>query len=165
MLSLSQHSSKTTRVVSRFSGKIRYIASFQPSKSLSSHKIFSSPVTPLRLTNPSASFHYSTLLSAPISTSTQAESPINTTTLEQYVDLYNQSVEEPNQFWLSQSRLLDWFTPPTIARQGTLPQSTTWFADGTLNACYNCVDRHALNPEMADKVAIIWESDDGKETK
>ncbi|MCH8276140.1 MAG: acetate--CoA ligase, partial [Bacteroidetes bacterium] len=33
-----------------------------------------------------------------------------------------------------------------------------WFDDGTLNVCYNCVDRHLT--EHADDVAIIWEGDD-----
>src|SRR5690606_39516220 len=33
-----------------------------------------------------------------------------------------------------------------------------WFYDGTLNACYNCVDRHL--EAKSDDVAIIWEGDD-----
>ena len=33
-----------------------------------------------------------------------------------------------------------------------------WYYDGTLNACYNCVDRHLES--KGDDVAIIWESDD-----
>ena len=33
-----------------------------------------------------------------------------------------------------------------------------WFADGTLNACANCIDRHL--PERAHDTAIIWEGDD-----
>jgi len=39
-----------------------------------------------------------------------------------------------------------------------------WFADGTLNASYNCLDRNLENGN-ADKVAIIFEADDGKATK
>jgi acetyl-CoA synthetase len=35
---------------------------------------------------------------------------------------------------------------------------SSWFEDGTLNACYNCVDRHLA--DKADDVAIIWEGDD-----
>ena len=33
-----------------------------------------------------------------------------------------------------------------------------WYYDGTLNACYNCVDRHL--DSHGDDVAIIWEGDD-----
>jgi acetyl-CoA synthetase len=33
-----------------------------------------------------------------------------------------------------------------------------WYYDGTLNVCYNCVDRHLEN--KGDDVAIVWEGDD-----
>ena len=33
-----------------------------------------------------------------------------------------------------------------------------WFHDGTLNVCYNCVDRHLETKR--DDTAIIWEGDD-----
>ncbi len=38
-----------------------------------------------------------------------------------------------------------------------------WFYDGELNASYNCLDRHLKT--QPDKVAIIFEADDGKVTK
>ncbi|HET9662758.1 MAG TPA: AMP-binding protein, partial [Burkholderiales bacterium] len=38
-----------------------------------------------------------------------------------------------------------------------------WFDDGELNASYNCLDRHLGT--QPDKVAIIFEADDGKVTK
>jgi len=38
-----------------------------------------------------------------------------------------------------------------------------WFPDGELNASYNCLDRHLKT--QPDKVAIIFEADDGKVTK
>ena len=41
--------------------------------------------------------------------------------------------------------------------------SIKWFEDGELNVSYNCIDRHAKkNP---DKIAIIWEGDDPKDSK
>jgi acetyl-CoA synthetase len=33
-----------------------------------------------------------------------------------------------------------------------------WFANGKLNACYNCLDRHIK--ERGNKTALIWESDE-----
>ena len=38
-----------------------------------------------------------------------------------------------------------------------------WFADGTLNVSYNCLDRHLST--QPDKIAIIFEADDGKVTR
>lgn len=33
-----------------------------------------------------------------------------------------------------------------------------WFAEGKLNVCYNCIDKHL--PTRADQVALIWEGDE-----
>ena len=41
--------------------------------------------------------------------------------------------------------------------------SIKWFEDGTLNAAYNCIDRHL--PKRANQTAIIWEGDDPKDDK
>ncbi|HEX3939363.1 MAG TPA: acetate--CoA ligase, partial [Xanthobacteraceae bacterium] len=41
--------------------------------------------------------------------------------------------------------------------------SIKWFEDGTLNACFNCVDRHLA--KRGDQTAIIWEGDDPKDDK
>ena len=38
-----------------------------------------------------------------------------------------------------------------------------WFEDGTLNACYNCIDRHL--PTRADQTAILWEGDSPSEQR
>ncbi|MEM9103575.1 MAG: acetate--CoA ligase [Pseudomonadota bacterium] len=76
-----------------------------------------------------------------------------------YQELYRQSIEESDTFWLSQAeKFVTWFEPPTQA--GNYDYNTAdieWFADGKLNVAYNCVDRHL--PEKADKVAMIWEGD------
>ena len=37
--------------------------------------------------------------------------------------------------------------------------SVTWFADGQLNVCYNCVDRHVM-AGRGETPAIIWEADE-----
>ena len=41
--------------------------------------------------------------------------------------------------------------------------SIKWFPDGSLNVSQNCIDRHLES--KGDKVAIIWESDDPKNSK
>ena len=38
-----------------------------------------------------------------------------------------------------------------------------WFHDGELNASYNCLDRHLKT--QPDKVAIVFEADDGRVTR
>jgi acetyl-CoA synthetase len=39
-----------------------------------------------------------------------------------------------------------------------------WFEDGTLNASYNCLDRH-VDKGLGDKTAIIFEADGGEVTR
>ncbi|WP_113908285.1 acetate--CoA ligase [Aliidiomarina celeris] len=78
-----------------------------------------------------------------------------------YETMYQQSINEPEKFWAEHGKRLSWFTPYTQVKNTSFAPGNidiNWFADGTLNVCYNCVDRHL--GERADKPAIIWEGDD-----
>ncbi len=69
--------------------------------------------------------------------------------------------ETPDLFWTEQARRLDWITPPTVIKDVSFAREDfriRWFADGVLNVCFNCVDRHL--PERADQTAILWEGDE-----
>ena len=83
---------------------------------------------------------------------------------EDYLDLYRQSIENPSTFWGEQAlQTLDWYKPFTITGSGDFNKGTaSWFTDGSLNASYNCIDRHL--PTKADQTAIIWEGDDPSES-
>ena len=81
----------------------------------------------------------------------------------QYEAMYQRSLREPEKFWLEQAHTLDWFKPPTIARQfdwNTAARKIdhTWFEDGQLNLTVNCLDRH-LKTATRDKVAILWQGE------
>ena len=82
---------------------------------------------------------------------------------EQYQEMYDRSVKDPDGFWLEQADLLDWVKKPAKAREFTWNTEGriikhTWFADGTLNVSYNCLDRH-LNTPNADKTALLWQGE------
>ena len=80
---------------------------------------------------------------------------------DDYQKMYAASVEDNEGFWAEQAMRIDWFKPFTETKDVSYAVDDAhikWFADGTLNACYNCVDRHL--PEKKDDVAIIWEGDD-----
>ncbi len=75
-------------------------------------------------------------------------------------DLFERAAADPEAFWLEQAReLLDWTSEPTVACDETNAPFFTWFADGTLNASVNCVDRHLA--ERGDRVAFFWEGEPG----
>ncbi|MHA7819122.1 MAG: acetate--CoA ligase [Erythrobacter sp.] len=78
---------------------------------------------------------------------------------EQYEELYRQSVETPDEFWLDQAERLDWFKAPSKGADWSFdPVDIKWFDDGALNLCYNAVDRHLK--DRGDDTAIIFEPDD-----
>lgn len=68
-------------------------------------------------------------------------------------------------FWAHQAReLLLWNQPFTQVLDSSNPPFFKWFADGQLNASVNCLDRNLANGN-ADKLAIIFEADDGAVTR
>lgn len=87
-------------------------------------------------------------------------SPRHIKSLEEYRKMYQQSIDNPQEFWKKlATELLDWFHPFETVLTGDLKSgNVTWFQDGQMNVCYNCVDRHAL--KTPEKTAIIWEQDE-----
>jgi acetyl-CoA synthetase len=77
-----------------------------------------------------------------------------------YDRLYAQSIADPDGFWGEQAKRVDWFTQPTkIGNWSFDPVSIKWYEDGTLNLCYNAVDRHVA-AGRGESLAFIFEPDD-----
>ena len=86
----------------------------------------------------------------------------------EYMELYKESIENPEGFWAEQAKCIDWLTPFSKDSIKKVNFSKTnleikWFYDGKLNVSYNCIDRHL--EKKGDKTAIIWEGDDPQESK
>mgnify|MGYP003951753247 FL=1 len=85
---------------------------------------------------------------------------------DKYLAMYQQSLDDPNGFWGEQGKRIDWFKPYTKVKNTTYGPgdvSIKWYEDGTLNASYNCLDRHL--DTRRDQTAIIWEGDDPADSK
>src|SRR5438132_10053021 len=85
------------------------------------------------------------------------------------MDAYHRLVAEADAdheaFWATRAReLLSWKTPFSKVLDASDAPFFKWFEDGTLNASYNCLDRQ-VEAGLGDKVAIIFEADDGKVTR
>lgn len=78
----------------------------------------------------------------------------------QYKVLYQRSIEDPQSFWGEQAeKFISWFSKWTSVRSGDFGNvDVTWFMNGKLNACYNCLDRHLATKK--NQTAIIWEGDE-----
>ncbi|WP_261834220.1 acetate--CoA ligase [Vibrio ishigakensis] len=80
---------------------------------------------------------------------------------EKYLQMYQQSVQDPEAFWAEHGKIVEWIKPFTKVKQTSYDPGHVdikWFEDGTLNVSANCIDRHLAN--RGDEVAIIWEGDD-----
>jgi acetyl-CoA synthetase len=83
-----------------------------------------------------------------------------------YEAMYEQSVNDPDTFWGEHGKRIDWFKPYTKVKNTSFDPHNVdirWFEDGTLNAAYNCLDRHLET--RGDQVAIIWEGDDPSDSE
>jgi acetyl-CoA synthetase len=69
---------------------------------------------------------------------------------------------DPNGFWAAQARTLVWDKPFTTVLDASNPPFYKWFADGTLNVSYNCLDRH-VEAGHGDRVAFHWAGEEGEE--
>ncbi len=74
-------------------------------------------------------------------------------------EIYKKAKEDPESFWSGFAKELDWFKGWDQVLQWNAPDAK-WFLNGTLNASYNCVDRHVKSGKR-NKAALIWEGEPG----
>lgn len=80
-------------------------------------------------------------------------------------EVHSHSLNDPESFWTHQAEQLHWHKKPSRAldlptkklKSRTEHKSFTWFPDGEISTCYNCVDRHVMTGN-GDSTAIIWDS-------
>jgi acetyl-CoA synthetase len=76
--------------------------------------------------------------------------------------IYHEAEHDWKGWWLEQAKQLHWFKEPTEVLDDSDPPFYKWFADGKLNASYNCVDRH-VEAGLGDRVAFHWRGEEGEE--
>ncbi|HYK55500.1 MAG TPA: AMP-binding protein, partial [Flavisolibacter sp.] len=82
--------------------------------------------------------------------------PYQITSLEQYKQAYQKSVEQPEAFWDEVANSFYWRKKWDKTLEWNFKEpDVKWFQGGKLNITENCIDRHLK--EMGDKPAIIWE--------
>jgi acetyl-CoA synthetase len=88
----------------------------------------------------------------------------NVSGMAAYKALCDEAERDFEGFWgrLAKEHLT-WSKPFTKVLDESKAPFFKWFSDGELNASHNCLDRHLET--QPDKIAIIFEADDGKVTK
>src|SRR6201994_3575447 len=75
--------------------------------------------------------------------------------------VYEEAESDWKGWWVKQAKELDWFKEPTQDLNDSNPPFYKWFEDGTINASYNCLDRH-VEAGRGDKVAYHWYGEEGE---
>jgi acetyl-CoA synthetase len=75
-------------------------------------------------------------------------------------ETYAEAEADFEGFWAKQAKRLSWQTEPTQVLDWSNPPFAKWYADGTLNAAYNCLDRH-VEAGNGDRVAYYFEGEPG----
>ncbi len=87
-------------------------------------------------------------------------------TAEQYTQMYQRSIDDPEGFWAEQaSTYLSWSKPWDKVLEWDFEDdiSIAWFIGGKLNVTLNCLDRHL--EKRGEQTAIIWEGDNPQEDR
>ena len=85
--------------------------------------------------------------------------------MEDYRELYQRSLRDPDGFWGELAEHLDWYKKwDKVLEYDFDKPDIKWFVGGKLNASYNCLDRH-LNSWRSNKVALIWQGEPLEENR
>ena len=78
--------------------------------------------------------------------------------IQEYEDLYNQSINNPSEFFGKLAKNdLHWIKDFETTHNNKFSDAK-WFESGKINVSQNCIDRHL--DDHANKTALIWEGDD-----
>lgn len=74
-----------------------------------------------------------------------------------YQEFYNESIQNPEQFWKRQANGIEWFKPPQTILSKDKYDYNQWFEDGKLNLSYLCIDKH-IKDGFGEQNALIYDS-------
>jgi len=80
-----------------------------------------------------------------------------------YADFHKRSIEQRDEFWAEQAKLIDWQAPPQQICDFSRPPFSKWFVGGRTNLCHNAVDRHAA--KRPNDRALVYISTETNEEK
>ena len=85
--------------------------------------------------------------------------------LDQYREIYAESIDDPDKFWAGIADRISWYKKWDNIRDFDFVNANIKFYEGAkLNVSYNCLDRH-IESGHGDQVALIWEGNNPSEDK
>ncbi len=79
-------------------------------------------------------------------------------------EAYARAAEDREAFWAEQADRLHWDQKWDQVLDWSNPPFAKWFVGGTINAAYNCLDRHVENG-LGDRVALHWVGEPEDDTR
>ena len=76
---------------------------------------------------------------------------------EKFKEIYQNSIQNPENFWKEVSDDIFWFKKPTKILNKSNPPFYKWFEDGVTNTCYNALDIH-IDQGKGKRTALIYDS-------
>ncbi len=74
-----------------------------------------------------------------------------------YAEVYADWQRDPEGFWREAARAIDWIEPPRAIFDADAGIYGRWFPDASLNACFNCLDRH-VRDGRGGQAAVIYDA-------
>ena len=85
--------------------------------------------------------------------------------MDYYYKEYKRSIEDQNKFWEEKASRLNWYNKwDSVGSFDYSNGDIKWFEGGSLNASYNCLDRH-IESGNGDRTALIWEGNNPAENQ
>lgn len=88
------------------------------------------------------------------------DSIVKNANINEYDELYKQSIEDREGFWAEQAENLEWYEKWDKVLDDSNKPFFKWFKGAKTNIIHNAIDRH-LKTWRRNKIAIIWEGEPG----
>ena len=80
------------------------------------------------------------------------------TAMSRYEDVYNRAQKDPETFWEEAAQAIHWYTKWDQILDRSNAPFYRWFPGGTVNTCYDALDRHVDENGHGNRVALIYDS-------
>ncbi len=82
-----------------------------------------------------------------------------------YLEVREKALTDPVGFWDARAKeLIDWYTPYIQVLDTSNAPFFKWYVGGKTNIIHNALDRH-IKTATKDKLALIWEAEDGAQRR
>src|SRR5262252_3459411 len=88
---------------------------------------------------------------------TDMHSQIEDRVLGRYADAFRRSLSDPEGFWGEAAKGIDWYREPEAVLDRSSPPFYRWFTGGSLNTCFNALDRH-VRDGRGSQPALVYDS-------